>query len=132
MTTNGDLLRAEADRLGIPLVSVWAAQEGFERAKKTKADVSLASLMLRHGRLTEEARAYIARDPHFPKIDPGWLVSLQKQRAAAEFDEYPDWQISPTLMFRAINDAMQGQTVDYVCDVGNHQMWAAHGTSASG
>jgi hypothetical protein len=62
MTTNGDLLRAEADRLGTPLVSVWAAQEGLERAKKTKADVALASLMLRHGRLTEDARAYIARE----------------------------------------------------------------------
>ena len=30
-------------------------------------------------------------------------------------------------MFRALNEAMRGQELDYVCDVGNHQMWAAHG-----
>lgn len=62
MKTNGDIWRAIAEEQGIPLVSIWAAQEGLERAKKTKADVALARLMLRHGRLTDEARAYIARE----------------------------------------------------------------------
>lgn len=60
--TNSDILRKRADTQGIPLVSVWSAQEGLKIAKRTKADVSLARLMLRHGRLTDEARAWIARE----------------------------------------------------------------------
>jgi hypothetical protein len=60
--TNGDIWRERAEQAGIPLVSIWSAQDGLERAKKTKADVTLARLMLRHGRLTNEARAYVARE----------------------------------------------------------------------
>lgn len=60
--TNGDILREHAEAQGIPLVSVWRAQEGLANAKRNKADVSLARLMLRHGRLTDEARAWVARE----------------------------------------------------------------------
>lgn len=60
--TNGQLLSAHADRMGIPLVSVWAAQDTLERCKRTKADKAMARAMLRHGRLTDEARAWIARE----------------------------------------------------------------------
>ena len=63
----------------------------------------------------------------FPQIDPGWMQSLRQIRSTVDFDEYPDWQISPTALFKAINATMRGEAVDYVCDVGNHQMWAAHG-----
>ncbi len=59
MKTNGDILRERADTMGIPLTSVWKAQEGLKKAR-TKADkAALASLMLRHGRLTAEARKYL-------------------------------------------------------------------------
>ena len=37
-------------------------RRGLETAKKTKADSALARLMLRHGRLTDEAREYVARE----------------------------------------------------------------------
>lgn len=59
---NGDMLRKQAEALGIPLTSIWKAQEGLAIAKRTKADVALARLMLRHGRLTDEARSWIARE----------------------------------------------------------------------
>ena len=62
MKTNSDILRAQADAQGIPLTSIWKAQEGLAIAKRTKADAALARLMLRHGRLTDEARSYIARE----------------------------------------------------------------------
>jgi acetolactate synthase-1/2/3 large subunit len=63
----------------------------------------------------------------FPRISPDWMASLRRVREAANVDEYPDWQISPTLLFRALNSTLSGAELDYVCDVGNHQMWAAHG-----
>ncbi len=62
MQTNGDIWRKRADGLGIPLTSIWSAQEGLAAARRTNADVALARLMLRHGRLTDEARAYILRE----------------------------------------------------------------------
>lgn len=61
MKTNGDILRAQAAAQGIPLTSIWKAKEGLALAKLTKADAALARLMLHHGRLTDEAREYIAR-----------------------------------------------------------------------
>lgn len=60
--TNGDIWRARAEQVGIPPVSIWSAQDGLERAKKTKVDGELARLMLRHGRLTDAAREYVARE----------------------------------------------------------------------
>ncbi|MDI1263878.1 MAG: hypothetical protein PS018_11535 [bacterium] len=62
MQTNGDIMRAQAERAGIPPVSIWKAKEGLTLAKKNKADKALARLMLNHGRLTDEARAWIAKE----------------------------------------------------------------------
>ena len=62
MKTNGDIWREHAKQIGIPLVSIWNAQEALARAKKTKADGALARIMLHHGRLTSEAREYVARE----------------------------------------------------------------------
>jgi hypothetical protein len=66
--TNGEWLRAESEKRGIPLVSVWAAQDTLARCKaRAKGkneglDKTMASAMLRHGRLTDEARAWVARE----------------------------------------------------------------------
>lgn len=61
----------------------------------------------------------------FPALSSDWtgrLLALRKRFAA---DEYPDWEISPCVLFGLLNKAMEATAVDYVCDVGNHQMWAA-------
>lgn len=60
--TVGDDLRTMAEQQGIPMVSIWRAKEGLERAKKTRADAALARIMLRHGRLTPEARKYVSEN----------------------------------------------------------------------
>jgi hypothetical protein len=60
--TNGEILRALAEAQGLPPTSIWSAQEGLKVAKRTDADAALARLMIRHGRLTDEARQYIARE----------------------------------------------------------------------
>lgn len=61
----------------------------------------------------------------FPKIDKGWLTELSVQRDRAQVNEYADWNVSPSEIFKKLNSNLAKIPVDYVCDVGNHQMWAA-------
>lgn len=61
----------------------------------------------------------------FPQLDSTWMTELSRQRERANGNEYADWEISPSELFKGLNHAFRGQAVDYVCDVGNHQMWAA-------
>lgn len=63
----------------------------------------------------------------FPNVDPRWAEELIARRERYDVDEYPDWTISPHRIFKLLNEIMHSQAVDYVCDVGNHQMWAAQG-----
>ncbi|MDD4915869.1 MAG: thiamine pyrophosphate-binding protein [Methylococcales bacterium] len=70
-------------------------------------------------------KAFQLRTEMFPKLDSGWLSLLSAQRQRFQADEYPDWRISPCEIFRLLNQKLAGQPVAYVCDVGNHQMWAA-------
>ncbi len=61
----------------------------------------------------------------FPNLETFWSKELVKRRKQAETNEYSDWEISPSQVMKKLNDALSKQSVDYVCDVGNHQMWAA-------
>lgn len=70
-------------------------------------------------------KAFQVSKSTFPNLDSKWIVQLQKIRNLADRDEYSDWKISPSALIKALNKTMDGRKVDYVCDVGNHQMWAA-------
>jgi len=70
-------------------------------------------------------KAFPLRAVAFPSLDKNWLAELSKQRDRAELNEYADWKISPSEIFKKLNRILAKHTVDYVCDVGNHQMWAA-------
>lgn len=70
-------------------------------------------------------RAFQLHAATFPKKDNTWLAELSTHRTRAQINEYPDWIFSPSAVFKKINHALAHQAVDYVCDVGNHQMWAA-------
>lgn len=61
----------------------------------------------------------------FPNQDKNWLIELSGQRDQAPLNEYADWEISPSEIIKKLNRSLAGHAVDYVCDVGNHQMWAA-------
>ena len=61
----------------------------------------------------------------FPNLDKSWLTELAKLRTQNHSNEYADWEISPSEVFKKLNHIFAKRTVDYVCDVGNHQMWAA-------
>lgn len=52
-------------------------------------------------------------------------MNCQKKRDQAKSNEYEDWEISPSEIFKKLNVSLANISVDYVCDVGNHQMWAA-------
>lgn len=61
----------------------------------------------------------------FPCLDNAWLQELLIKRSDAQANEYSEWEISPSEIFKQLNTHLADQSVDYVCDVGNHQMWAA-------
>jgi acetolactate synthase-1/2/3 large subunit len=69
--------------------------------------------------------AFPLQSATFNSLDRNWLVELTRQRDLASVNEYADWVISPSELFKKLNCSLADHPVDYVCDVGNHQMWAA-------
>jgi len=69
--------------------------------------------------------AFSPKFSSFPSMDKAWINELEAQREKAQLNEYADWKISPSDVFKKLNYFFSGHSVDYVCDVGNHQMWAA-------
>lgn len=59
MKTNGDILREQAGKAGIPLRTLEQVKAALVQAKKNKCEASMLRIMLNHGRLTDEARAYL-------------------------------------------------------------------------
>ncbi|NWE19149.1 thiamine pyrophosphate-binding protein [Pseudomonas sp. P7548] len=55
-----------------------------------------------------------------------WAAELQARFQISFVDEYSDWRVSPFAIFSSLCKLAKGQAVDYVADVGNNQMWAAH------
>lgn len=55
-----------------------------------------------------------------------WADELRVRFQLSFVDEYSDWLVSPFMIFSSICELAKGQAVDYVADVGNNQMWAAH------
>lgn len=128
---NCDLLIVVGARLDVR--QTGAEVEDFARkARIVQVDIDPAQLDNRiHADLnictTAESffDAFTLSATTFPKLDPTWMAELKQQRAQASFNEYADWEISPSKLFDELNRIFYGQAVDYVCDVGNHQMWAA-------
>ncbi len=68
---------------------------------------------------------FILQENSFPSLDQAWFKTLSEKRMQAQNNEYKDWTISPSEVFKIMNHNFAETPVDYVCDVGNHQMWAA-------
>lgn len=58
--TYSDTLKAQADALGVPPRTLADVTKVLTKARKHESDASLARLLLNHGRLTDEARAFVA------------------------------------------------------------------------
>ena len=88
-------------------------------ANRVHADLNICST-------SESFFRKFALDPDlFPNLEKNWLFDLTKLRDLANNNEYSDWEISPSDIFKKLNLIFENHSVDYVCDVGNHQMWAA-------
>ena len=63
-----------------------------------------------------------------PKVDRNsdWLTLLNDKKSIHYRNEYSDLKLSPFDVFDLINKKFRGIDVQFVCDVGNNQMWAAH------
>lgn len=59
MQTYSGHLKAQADAMGVPPRTVDDVRKALTKARKHKSDASLARLLLNHGRLTDEARAFV-------------------------------------------------------------------------
>lgn len=62
-----DMGREVSERRGIPLRTLTDVQACIAQDKPRGVDVAMARLMLRHGRLTAEAREWLARE--YPQRD---------------------------------------------------------------
>jgi acetolactate synthase-1/2/3 large subunit len=63
------------------------------------------------------------------KLQPpptAWRTRLRQAFEQSFVDEYAAWSISPFEMFKTLNELTADRALDYVADVGNNQMWAAH------
>lgn len=128
---NCDLLIVVGARLDVR--QTGSDVEDFARkARIVQIDIDQAQLNNRvHADLnicaTAESffKAFPPQASAFPNLDKSWLTELTTQRNRAQFNEYDDWEISPSELFKRLNWILAKQSVDYVCDVGNHQMWAA-------
>jgi acetolactate synthase I/II/III large subunit len=128
---NCDLLIVVGARLDVR--QTGADVEDFaRRARIVQIDIDPAQLGNRvHADLNICMQAetffknFLLSNDTFANLDSTWLVELSTIRERAQGNEYQDWEISPSEVFKKLNHLLVNQAVDYVCDVGNHQMWAA-------
>jgi len=128
---NCDLLIVVGARLDVR--QTGADIEDFARkAKIVQVDIDLGQLNNRiHADLNICASAdsffngFRPEDITFPSLAENWLADLESFREKAHVNEYSDWEISPSEFFQKLNQIFKNTAVEYVCDVGNHQMWAA-------
>lgn len=60
-------------------------------------------------------------------IDWGdWAAALKEKFKKTFTDEYSGWSLSPFGLFTQLNKLTENIALDYILDVGNNQMWAAH------
>ncbi len=55
-----------------------------------------------------------------------WMSILDEKRTRMEFDEYACSELTPCRLIKIINELSAGKEIDFVADVGNHQMWTAN------
>ncbi|WP_043301143.1 thiamine pyrophosphate-binding protein [Pseudomonas sp. M47T1] len=70
--------------------------------------------------------SFIANAPKLPHTDIAWRARLAEVFELSFKDEYSEWSISPFELFNTLNGLTANRSLDYVVDVGNNQMWAAH------
>jgi acetolactate synthase-1/2/3 large subunit len=70
--------------------------------------------------------SFIANASKLPPTPAAWRARLAQAFEQSFTDEYPEWSVSPFELFSTLNGLTADHALDYVVDVGNNQMWAAH------
>jgi acetolactate synthase-1/2/3 large subunit len=70
--------------------------------------------------------SFIANISKLPLTSAAWRAQLVQVFEQSFLDEYSEWSISPFELFNTLNALTSERALDYVVDVGNNQMWAAH------
>lgn len=70
--------------------------------------------------------SFIAKAPMLVPAPSAWCNHLTQVFKRSFTDEYTELSISPFKLFSALNALTADRALDYVVDVGNNQMWAAH------
>ncbi len=130
---NCDLLIVIGARMDVR--QTGADPKDFARsARIVQIDIDRGQLnnrVISHLAIEGDAEAVFAAlpvsDATFPKRLPEWVTELTRLRIELERDEYPDPIFSPHRIMQELMIAVGGAPAHFVCDVGNHQMWAAHG-----
>lgn len=55
-----------------------------------------------------------------------WANHLLEKKQQLFINEYPEIKLNPFVIFDLMNQRFKNKDVQFVCDVGNNQMWAAH------
>lgn len=128
---NSDLLVVLGSRLDVRQTGAKVS-DFARRAKVVQIDIDLGQL---DNRVCAEFShqcdlaiffADFVQQISLPGEWAGWRNSLQQVFKKTFVDEYKDWGISPFRLFSELNSLCFGRAVEFVADVGNNQMWAAH------
>jgi acetolactate synthase-1/2/3 large subunit len=128
---NCDLLIVVGARLDVR--QTGADVDDFARnARIVQIDIDPSQL---NNRVQADINICATAESFFKTFNPGsanfshlastWLSELTEKRDRAQPNEYADWAISPSEIIKQLNTHLANRSVDYVCDVGNHQLWAA-------
>lgn len=126
---NCDLLVVLGSRLDVRQTGA-KVEEFAKNAKIIQVDLDKSQLSNRvkcesiHANIDDVLNFFIAQGLPDKAID--WNTELKEKEAFLLIDEYSDWSISPFRLFNCLNEKFKDIPVQYVADVGNNQMWAAH------
>jgi acetolactate synthase-1/2/3 large subunit len=70
--------------------------------------------------------SFMTKAPMLPHAPVSWCDHLAQVFDRSFADEYKELSISPFKLFSMLNQLTIDRALDYVVDVGNNQMWAAH------
>ncbi len=129
---NCDLMISIGSRLDIR--QTGANREDFARkAKVVRVDIDeneLAFGIIPDLAIASSADEFFTRFAPSPEtfrsIDPDWLRTISSLRKDFDRDEYERMSITPCALFKRISASLKDMDIEYVADVGSHQMWAAH------
>lgn len=128
---NSDLLVVLGSRLDVRQTGAQV-REFAKRAKIVQIDIDAAQLDNRiHADFSFQCDLAVFFTDFIRQEKPSgqwneWVEDLKRVFEMTFVDEYRDMRISPFALFSSLNNLAAEQALDYVVDVGNNQMWAAH------